>query len=254
LTLAAPLASSAETTAAGTSAVPNFEGIWLPDDGMGRGATPGPGLPGGPPQGAGGPPPTGADGGPGGPAGFGAGGPPGGGMGGGDPGEPPNQTQVVNCAPLTRLDGGAGGASNMVIQSPTEVVLLVEEYMDIARQIYINGQHPKNLKPQPNGHSIGHWEGQELVVDTIGYADKNGKDTGQHMVERWSLDGDALVSKATVTDKSGKSMTRNFRWVKEKGLQFNENVCEEAFDRFQYVDGKLIETNTAEEMDLRSSK
>jgi hypothetical protein len=234
---ASTLAGGAQTASTKSSAVPNFEGIWLPQDFIG--GAPGPGLPGGPPAvegggpgGAGGPPP-GGPGGPGGPNGPGG-------------GAPANQDQVVNCAPLQRLDGGGGGDSDLIVQSPTEIVLLAEEYMDVARKIYLNAKHPAKVKPQPNGHSIGHFEGNALIVDTIGYADKDGNDAGQHVVERWTRDGDKITSEATVIDKSGRTSKRNFTWVKEQGLQFNESVCEEAFDRFQYVNGKLVETNTAE--------
>ncbi|MFT3907515.1 MAG: hypothetical protein QM718_14560 [Steroidobacteraceae bacterium] len=155
--------------------------------------------------------------------------------------------QVVNCAPLTRLDGGGGGDSDMIVQSPKQILLLSEEWMDVARRIYIDGKHPTQLKPQPNGHSIGHWEGNALIVDTVGYSDKDGKDIGQHVVERWTRDGDKLTSKATVTDKTGKSTQRTFTWTQEKGLQYNESVCEEAYDRFQYVNGQLVDTNTADQ-------
>lgn len=35
--------------------------------------------------------------------------------------------------------------------------------------IYMNRQHPKNLPPTYVGHSVGHWEGQTLVVDSYGF-------------------------------------------------------------------------------------
>jgi hypothetical protein len=41
------------------------------------------------------------------------------------------------------------------------------------RRIYLDRQHPRNLRPTWNGHSIGHWEGDTLVVDTIGFNDKS---------------------------------------------------------------------------------
>jgi hypothetical protein len=41
------------------------------------------------------------------------------------------------------------------------------------RRIYLNQQHPRNLRPSWNGHSIGHWENDTLVVDTIGFNDKS---------------------------------------------------------------------------------
>src|SRR5208282_6078287 len=41
------------------------------------------------------------------------------------------------------------------------------------QRVYLNRQHPKNLPPAWNGDSIGHWEGDRLVVDTIGFNDKS---------------------------------------------------------------------------------
>src|SRR5438093_1593543 len=41
------------------------------------------------------------------------------------------------------------------------------------RIIYLDGrQHPKNLEPSYYGDSIGHWEGDTLVVDTIGFNER----------------------------------------------------------------------------------
>jgi hypothetical protein len=37
-----------------------------------------------------------------------------------------------------------------------------------ARRIYLDAAHPKDLKPTYMGHSIGHWDGNTLVVDTVG--------------------------------------------------------------------------------------
>ena len=41
------------------------------------------------------------------------------------------------------------------------------------RRIYLNRQHPENLLPTWNGDSIGRWEGDTLIVDTIGFNDKS---------------------------------------------------------------------------------
>jgi Carboxypeptidase regulatory-like domain len=62
---------------------------------------------------------------------------------------------------------------NRVVQT-REVMLVIVEY-DIPgyRQIYLDGRgHPKDLEPSWTGHSIGKWEGDTLVIETIGYNDK----------------------------------------------------------------------------------
>ena len=59
-----------------------------------------------------------------------------------------------------------------IVQTPKEVIEIFE-YDHNVRHIYIDGrEHPGDLTPTYNGHSIGHWEGDTLVVDTVGL---NGK-------------------------------------------------------------------------------
>jgi hypothetical protein len=55
-----------------------------------------------------------------------------------------------------------------VVQTPTRVLFLFETD-NTYWEVYLDHDHPKNLKPTYLGHSIGHWEGNKLVIDTIGY-------------------------------------------------------------------------------------
>jgi hypothetical protein len=60
-----------------------------------------------------------------------------------------------------------------IIQTPKLMVTLMEDALSF-RQVYMDGRaHPKNLDPSWMGHSIGHWEGDTLVVDTVGLNDKS---------------------------------------------------------------------------------
>jgi hypothetical protein len=44
-------------------------------------------------------------------------------------------------------------------------------YMDFVRTIHLNmDEHPQNIVPSRSGHSIGHWEDDTLVVDTVGFS------------------------------------------------------------------------------------
>jgi Carboxypeptidase regulatory-like domain len=59
------------------------------------------------------------------------------------------------------------------VQTPKLIVNLMEDAAPF-RQVYMDGRaHPKNLDPTWMGHSIGHWEGDTLVVDTVGLNDKS---------------------------------------------------------------------------------
>jgi hypothetical protein len=62
------------------------------------------------------------------------------------------------------------------------------------RVIQLNASHPANIPPTMNGHSVGHWEGDTLVVDTVGIAEASPLDRygtphtgGLHVVERIRL-------------------------------------------------------------------
>ena len=76
------------------------------------------------------------------------------------------------------------------------------------RRIHIGmAEHPANIEPTYAGHSIGNWEGDTLVVDTIGFAagvltPPTRSSEQMHIVERFSLDTDKLALKReySVTD------------------------------------------------------
>lgn len=67
-----------------------------------------------------------------------------------------------------------------------------------SRRVHIDGTHPATLEPSNTGHSIGHWEGDTLVVDTVGFAagvlsppTRNSEQL--HVVERYTLDPATLA-------------------------------------------------------------
>ncbi len=78
-----------------------------------------------------------------------------------------------------------------------------------ARIIHMNKPHPTDLKTSYYGHSVGHWDGDTLVVDTIGFNDKTPVDMfgtphteRLHVVERYHLieGGKTLRADFTVED------------------------------------------------------
>jgi Carboxypeptidase regulatory-like domain len=55
----------------------------------------------------------------------------------------------------------------------TQALLLIFTEGELPRQVFLDGRgHPKDSNPTWLGHSIGHWEGDTLVVDTTGFNDK----------------------------------------------------------------------------------
>ena len=55
----------------------------------------------------------------------------------------------------------------MMLQQPNEITILYDEGPDI-RHVRMNQPHPSNLKPSWYGDSVGHYEGETLVIDTVG--------------------------------------------------------------------------------------
>lgn len=106
------------------------------------------------------------------------------------------------------------------------------------KTIYLDGRgHPKNLAPSYYGHSIGWWEGDTLVVDTVGYnegfwLDRGGLPSTEqlHTVERLtrttltSLHYELLVDDPGAYTKPWTGQL-NLQW--ENGTELFEYVCQE---------------------------
>jgi hypothetical protein len=96
-----------------------------------------------------------------------------------------------------------------IVQNSNRVVFLYE-LMWTFRTIPIDGRgHPKDLEPSFFGDGIGKWDGDTLVIDSIGFKDKlswidddaHPHSDAMHVVERWSRpDADHLAHEVTVED------------------------------------------------------
>lgn len=99
-----------------------------------------------------------------------------------------------------------------IVHAPGQVIQLFE-YNHFVRRIHTDGRpHPPNLRDTGSyewmGHSIGRWEGETFVIDTIGFNDATWLDRlghphsdALHVVERIRrLDRDTLEYAVTVED------------------------------------------------------
>ena len=115
----------------------------------------------------------------------------------------------AECIPVTAPTLMVYPVVTRVTVSDEQVVFDVD-WMTSKRIVHTDGRgHPQNLEPSLHGHSIGHWEGETLVVDTVGFADhREGtalgipSGPGKHLVERFSLGDDRrhLVYEVTLED------------------------------------------------------
>jgi hypothetical protein len=124
------------------------------------------------------------------------------------------------------------------LPSPDKILIVYNEINTAGVQrVYLNRQHPKNLLPTWNGDSIGHWEGDTLVVDTIGFNDKSWLQPGMephseeaHYIQRFRQVGDGAYMEMTAKVEDRQALTSAYtlsRYYKKTGESMAENVCAE---------------------------
>jgi hypothetical protein len=125
--------------------------------------------------------------------------------------------QTHEAEPYARCKPG-GGFRNMATPYGTDIIEVPEEQRiyifqtggpHTFRPIYMDGRsHPKDLDPSYYGHSVGHWEGDTLVIDTVGINERGWIDarglpttTQVHLTERITrMDYDTLRYEITIDD------------------------------------------------------
>jgi len=93
------------------------------------------------------------------------------------------------------------------IQTPEQVRMLAQHDGDV-RRVYMNVSHSANLKPSWYGESVGRYEGDTLVIDTVGFNDRTFVDNFRtphseklHLVERLRLvEGGAFLEAEVLID------------------------------------------------------
>jgi hypothetical protein len=123
--------------------------------------------------------------------------------------------------------------SLQILETPGQVTVLFEFYGTF-RIVRLNEAHLPDADPSYFGDSVGHWEGNTLVVDTIGLSEKTllfGAPHGDklHLLERIRRTGaDTLEDRITIDDP--KTFTKPFTWVVDMkrfpGMRIGEYVCD----------------------------
>ena len=112
------------------------------------------------------------------------------------------------CLPQGVPGIGAGSHGMQLVQTPGVLVQLVEQNHDY-RVIPIDGRaHTKDPDPKFNGEEVGHWDGDTLVIDTIGIDERvwNNDDwtfhsDQEHVIERYTRTSrNFLIYQITVED------------------------------------------------------
>ncbi len=143
---------------------------------------------------------------------------------------------VIQCAPagVPRIFI-IGRRPFEIIQIPGRVLMLFE-WDHWVRQIWTDGrEHPEDPDPTWMGHSIGWWEGDTFVVDSVGFNAKTWLDMAGHphsealhLVERWRrVDQETLELHLTFDDPI--AYTKPWTGQRLFGLKPDWEIQEEVF-------------------------
>jgi cytochrome c5 len=142
----------------------------------------------------------------------------------------------VDCVPLPP-PMYVSIASVMSLEIGSYMTFIRSELEDVVRTVHMTVSNHEGVPETLYGHSIGHWEGNVLVVDTAHFANNRigtvaGVPSGprKHLVERFQLDPDG----ATLTysfvledpDYLAKPMTASIKWRYQPGLKYSPVKCE----------------------------
>jgi hypothetical protein len=143
---------------------------------------------------------------------------------------------------------------HQIVQTPDSIMILTEMVHD-ARIVRMNAQHlPKNIR-RWMGDSVGHWEGDTLVIDTTNFTDKTrfrGSTENLHVVERLKrLDQKTLLYRFTLEDPE----TWDKPWTGEMAWPLTtQPIYEYACHEGNYALGDVLRGARHQEAEAAASK
>lgn len=162
---------------------------------------------------------------------------------------PPHDSPAANCVP----PGMPGVMSQPypieILYTPGMVTVIAEAYMQV-RHIYTDGRkHPDDPDLTYNGNSIGHWDGDTLVVDSVGFTPDTplGMNMGtrhsdkMHIVERFHLKDPKTLEIATTIDDPealAKPYTKTTTYARHPDWTLAEYICQQNNRNFVDASGK----------------
>jgi hypothetical protein len=117
----------------------------------------------------------------------------------------PTMSAQAACAPLTAPILMTYPVA-LTLKRSRDGISIATDWLSSERTVYLDGRpHPPSQQRFLQGHSVGHWENEVLVVDTTNFADEvtwGGLSSGgaKHLVERFAVSED------------GKAMNYSFVW------------------------------------------
>jgi hypothetical protein len=141
-----------------------------------------------------------------------------------------------------------------IVQTPTTIMILVEMVHD-ARIIRMNAEHLPQTVRKWMGDSVGHWEGDTLVVDTTNFTNKTqfqGASDQLHVVERFTrVNATTLLYHFTVDDPQtwDKPWSGEYPWNAT-----DEHIYEYACHEGNYALGDMLRGARAQEREAAQKK
>ena len=145
-----------------------------------------------------------------------------------------SQAQCIAVPPPTLMVYG----SINVVEILDDRVLIHSDWMDAERVIYTNDRSPTEAEiPALNGYSLGHWEGDTLVVDTTHFSENNsgyafGIASGpqKHLIERFAVadNGTSMSYSFVLEDPEylAETVSGESRWDYRPDLKPDDVACD----------------------------
>ena len=149
----------------------------------------------------------------------------------------PNISSQADCIPIGEPVVMVYPVANNIKASKDKVVIKTD-WMDTERTVYLDGRkHPAPNQTFLHGHSVGHWEGKALVVETTNFKDHPSglsttapSSTQKKLTERFELaeDGKTLKYSGTVEDPVYLSAPAQFNatWEYRPTMPFSNQKCD----------------------------
>ncbi len=145
---------------------------------------------------------------------------------------PTNANQCLPWAiPGNGMPGGPAYAMNIAVTRDKVVFMYQLDHQ--AHIVYLNQSHPAGLAPSYFGHSVGRWEGDVLVIDTVGFNDTTliqedvPHTKALHVVERLQLKAGELEAQSTLEDAGAFKVPLVFTEHYVRSGPYQEYVCAE---------------------------
>ena len=153
----------------------------------------------------------------------------------------------VWCLPLGNQQFNTHSFPRKIVQTPNVMIVMYETHMGL-RQIFTDGRPLPNNDPQPwfYGYSVGRWEGDTLVVETVGFKDGgwldiNGSPLGEKgkTIERFRRPNFGTIEiEQTVDDPANytRPFTTTVTWRLMPDTEIMEMVCTENNQSIKHLD------------------